>query len=115
MTEFKTVCQVGDIPAGSGAPFPIAGTIVAVFNQGGKFFAINDFCPHMGASLAEGHFEDGEVMCPWHAWRFCVADGKWADNPSIKTETYEVRVVGDAVQIRIEEEADEDAEDDEEE
>jgi nitrite reductase (NADH) small subunit/3-phenylpropionate/trans-cinnamate dioxygenase ferredoxin subunit len=85
---------------------------VAVFHHDGEYRAINDFCPHMGASLAEGHFEDGEVMCPWHAWRFCVTDGKWADNPSIKTETYEVRVVGDEIQIKIEAEAPEGDEDD---
>ncbi len=25
-----------------------------------------DLCPHMGASLAEGHVERGCVVCPWH-------------------------------------------------
>jgi nitrite reductase (NADH) small subunit/3-phenylpropionate/trans-cinnamate dioxygenase ferredoxin subunit len=42
-------------------------------------------------------------MCPWHAWRFCVNDGTWLDNPKskVKTETYEVRVIGDEIQVLV--------------
>ena len=67
------------------------------------FHAINDFCPHMGASLAGGHVEDGAVYCPWHAWRFCVRDGLWLDNPKsqIRTDTFEVRVVDGNIQVRV--------------
>jgi nitrite reductase (NADH) small subunit/3-phenylpropionate/trans-cinnamate dioxygenase ferredoxin subunit len=55
----------------------------------------------MGASLAEGYLEDHGVICPWHAWKFCIHDGAWLDNPrsNIKTETYSVRVEGDDIQI----------------
>ena len=50
-------------------------------------------CPHMGASLAGGFVEDGIVTCPWHYWRFRLADGAWADNPRIKIGCYPVHVV----------------------
>jgi len=53
----------------------------------------------MGASLAEGYVEEGVVTCPWHAWRFRLADGTWCDNPRIKTDSFEVRVVGDEIQV----------------
>ena len=72
-----------------------------VFNEDGKFSAIDDFCPHMGASLAGGYLEKGIVACPWHAWRFCVDDGRWCDNPKIKIDAFETRVVGDEVQVRV--------------
>lgn len=101
MNPFVTVAKLGDIAEGSAAAFAVEGKIVAIFNQGGKFYAINDMCPHMGASLSEGHFEDGEVTCPWHAWRFRVCDGSWCDNPRIKTDSYEVRVRGDEIQVRV--------------
>lgn len=54
----------------------------------------------MGASLAEGHVEGETVTCPWHAWRFCIKDGTWEDNRRVKVDTFEVRVVGDEVQVR---------------
>jgi len=101
VTEFTTVAKTSDIPPGQGQSFPVNNRMVAVFNDDGKFFAIDDFCPHMGASLAGGHLEGGIVACPWHAWRFCVRDGTWCDNPKIKIDAFEVQVVGDEVQVRV--------------
>jgi nitrite reductase (NADH) small subunit len=101
MTDFTTVAKVSDIPDGQGQAFPVNGRMVALFNEGGAFFAIDDFCPHMGASLAGGYMEKGVVTCPWHAWRFCIHDGKWCDNPKLKVDAFETRVVGDEVQVRV--------------
>lgn len=101
MTEFVTVARVGDIPPGEGRAFPIEDRMVAVFFDGQRYDALNDFCPHMGASLAEGEVRDGIVTCPWHAWRFRVSDGTWCDNPRIGTDAYDVRVEGNAIQVRL--------------
>jgi len=99
-TEFTTVAKVGDIAEGEGVAYPVGGRMVAVFNNGGSYQAIDDFCPHMGASLAGGHLQDGIVTCPWHAWRFSVCDGTWCDNPRIKIDAFEVRVAGDEIQVK---------------
>ena len=101
MPEYTTVAHVGEIPEGQGAAFPVNGRMIAVFNEGGVYSAIDDFCPHMGASLAGGHLEEGEVTCPWHAWRFRVCDGTWCDNPKIKVDSFEVRVAGNEIQVRV--------------
>lgn len=100
-TPFVTVAKVGEIPEGQGAAYPVNGRMVAVFCENGDYFAIDDFCPHMGASLAGGYVEKGIVACPWHAWRFCIHDGKWCDNPRIKIDAFETRVEGDEVQVRV--------------
>jgi len=100
MSDFVTVARRGDIPAGEGRAFPVEGRMIAVFFDGEQYFAIDDFCPHMGASLAGGYLENGVVTCPWHAWRFCIRDGRWCDNPKIKIDAFEVRVEGDAIQVR---------------
>ena len=98
---FQTVAKVGMIPEGEGRAFPVNGRMIAVFRRDGEYFAMNDSCPHMGASLASGYVEGTEVTCPWHAWRFCVVDGLWLDNPKskIRSETFAVRVVGDDIQV----------------
>jgi nitrite reductase (NADH) small subunit len=103
MSDFHTVCRTADIPEGEGRAFPVEGRLIAVFRVGGEYTAINDLCPHMGASLASGYVEDGAVQCPWHAWRFCVKEGTWLDNPKskLKTDCYEVRVAGDEIQVRL--------------
>jgi nitrite reductase (NADH) small subunit/3-phenylpropionate/trans-cinnamate dioxygenase ferredoxin subunit len=99
MLEFVTVAQVGDIPEGTGATFEVNGRMVAVFHVDGQYHAIDDLCPHMGASLAPGDVEDHQVTCPWHAWRFRITDGTWCDNPRIKIDRFEVRVVGQQIQV----------------
>lgn len=101
--EFQTVAKVGSIPEGEGRAFPVNGQLIAVFLQDGEYFAINDACPHMGASLSAGYLDGTEVICPWHAWRFCVTDGLWLDNPKskVRTESFEVRLVGDEIQVAL--------------
>lgn len=103
MSEFQTVAKVGEIPAGEGRAYEVAGRMIAVFFVDDKYSAIYDTCPHMGASLATGYVEDGGVMCPWHAWRFCINTGTWLDNPksSLRQDTFEVRVVGDEIQVAL--------------
>ncbi len=100
MSEFETVAKVGDIPEGEGRAFEYEDQMVAVFNDKGEYRAIDDMCPHMGASLASGHFEDCVVTCPWHAWSFDTRDGTWCDNRRLKVDTYDVRVVGDEIQVK---------------
>lgn len=101
MSDFVTVAKVGAIEDGTGQAFAVSGRMVAVFNCDGQYYAINDFCPHMGASLAGGYVEGEVVTCPWHAWRFRVTDGTWMDNPKVATDAYEVRVQGDEIQVRV--------------
>jgi nitrite reductase (NADH) small subunit/3-phenylpropionate/trans-cinnamate dioxygenase ferredoxin subunit len=103
MSEFVTVAKVGEIPHGSGRAYTLHGRRIAVFFQDGAYFALGDTCPHMGASLAEGYVDAAGVVCPWHAWKFCLREGTWLDRPQakVKTETYAVRVAGDEIQVQI--------------
>lgn len=99
MPEFVTVAKVGEIPEGEGRVFVVGDFLIAVFNENGQYNAINDLCPHMGVSLSASCVEGGIVTCHWHAWRFRVTDGTWCDNPRIKTDSFETRIVGDEIQV----------------
>lgn len=101
MSSWQPVAKVDEIPSEGGRTFPVDGKLIAIFRVDEQFYAINDLCPHMGASLGEGYIEDGAVTCPWHAWRFCVEDGTWLDNPkaSVRTETYPLKVDGDDILV----------------
>ncbi|MBA4066331.1 MAG: nitrite reductase [Isosphaera sp.] len=101
MAQRVVVGKVGDIPDGGSRVVTVGKKDVAVFRTGGAFHAIDDLCPHMGASLSGGHVEDGCVTCPWHYWRFRLSDGAWADSPRVKTGWYPVHVVGDEVQVEL--------------
>ena len=104
MSDFQTVAKVGDIPEGEGRAYAVNERMIAVFRIDGEYLAVDDSCPHAGASLASGAVdEDGAVVCPWHAWRFRLTDGCWLDNPTgkITAGSHEVRIEGDDVQVRV--------------
>jgi nitrite reductase (NADH) small subunit/3-phenylpropionate/trans-cinnamate dioxygenase ferredoxin subunit len=101
MAEFRTVCKLSELNSETGKTVAVGSRLVALFLVDGQPCAIDDVCPHMGASLGAGEVENGVVTCPWHGWRFRVTDGTWADNPRIKIAIFPVRVVGEDVQIQI--------------
>ena len=54
MSDFQTVCRVDDIPDGEARLFAVGETMVGVFRVGDQFYALQNECPHAGASLAHG-------------------------------------------------------------
>ena len=101
MGQRVSIGKAEDVPEGGSVVVEVNGKDVAVFRTAEGFFAVDDLCPHMGASLSGGYVEDGVVTCPWHYWRFRLSDGAWADNPKVKTGCYAVHVVGDEVQLEL--------------
>lgn len=101
MEEFTPVAQVGEIPEGEGRAFTAGGRTIAVFLDRGEYLAIDDFCPHMGASLAGGCVDDGYVVCPWHAWQFKLRDGAWLDNPKVRVDCFPVRIQEGRIEVQI--------------
>ncbi|MEM1060956.1 MAG: Rieske 2Fe-2S domain-containing protein [Planctomycetota bacterium] len=103
--DFHPVAPVGSIPDGTGRAFEVDGVIVAVFRIGDSYHAIDDACPHAGAPLCDGAFEDGVVVCPWHAWRFDVRDGSWIDNPTsnLGVPCHEVKIDDGQVCVKLNE------------
>ena len=104
MAEFHRVCSAGAVPEGEGKTVAVGKKLIALFCSGGEYHAIDDCCPHMGASLSGGYLENGIVTCPWHAWRFRLNDGAWADNPRIKIGCYPVKVEDGDLHVAIEKE-----------
>jgi nitrite reductase (NADH) small subunit/3-phenylpropionate/trans-cinnamate dioxygenase ferredoxin subunit len=101
MPTYVTVARVGEIPDGDAKTVQEAGKRISVFRVGEQYFAIDDMCPHMGASLAGGFVENNIVTCPWHYWRFRLTDGAWADNPRIKIGSYPIQIVNDELRLEI--------------
>lgn len=90
-----------EVPERAGQAFEAGQRMIAVFRVDGKYYAIDDQCPHMGASLAGGYLENCTVACPWHAWRFDIRDGSWCDNPRVKIDSYPVEVRSGELFVQI--------------
>ena len=101
MTDFVILAHVGDVPEGQGRTFRVGECYIALFLLDGAYYALDDFCPHMGASLGASDLRDDRVVCNRHMWAFRLADGSSPDVPTLRAQTYEVRVVGDEIQVRL--------------
>ena len=99
--NYQTVAREGEIPEGQGRAFDVDGVMVAVFFEGGHYYAIEDYCPHQGAPLSDGIVFDKSVTCSWHGWRFGLDDGRHLDGSRARVPTFPVRVVDGEIQVNV--------------
>jgi 3-phenylpropionate/trans-cinnamate dioxygenase ferredoxin component len=102
MPERHPLASAAEIPPGSGKAFDVGGQKIALFNVGGRFYAIDDVCTHDGASLAEGALDGTTIVCPWHAAEFDVTNGMVLCPPATENaRSYPVFVNGDRVEVEL--------------
>jgi nitrite reductase/ring-hydroxylating ferredoxin subunit len=103
-TEPSTAIDAGrveDLPHGSSKTIGLPdGREVALYNVNGEFYAIENFCPHKGAPLAEGILCEHVIECNWHGWQFDVRTGDCLTVPE-KLKTYEVSVEDGVIKILV--------------
>ncbi len=73
---FVEVAAASDVPEGTMKSFLAGIWQVLVANVNGKFYAINNACPHEIQSLSQGTLKGSIVTCPFHGARFDVTTGK---------------------------------------
>lgn len=67
-----------------------------------KLLAIEDKCSHNGESLSKGRVNYvGEVICPWHGYRFNLATGRESGERSRDLTTYPVKEDDEGVFIGL--------------
>ncbi|MES2284563.1 MAG: Rieske 2Fe-2S domain-containing protein [Bacteroidota bacterium] len=67
------------------------------------FFAVNDKCPHNGASLGNGYCTaEGSVVCPVHRYHFDLRTGRAKSGLGDFVQTYPIEVRNDGVYIGFE-------------
>jgi nitrite reductase (NADH) small subunit/3-phenylpropionate/trans-cinnamate dioxygenase ferredoxin subunit len=104
--EFVKVGRVGDFREGRGVAVRVGKKKVAVFKLDGKLYAIQDACPHMGASLADGKLDGCRVICHWHDWRFDLVTGQGDQRSKdwLRARVYAIELRGDEVWVEPPEE-----------
>jgi 3-phenylpropionate/trans-cinnamate dioxygenase ferredoxin subunit len=94
------------LPAAEGhAWLRLEGRCIALFQHAGRYYALDDSCPHQGASLAGGKVADGKVQCPAHGLRFDLASGCLQNVPSVRVATYPIHIEEGRVFLSLPDEA----------
>ena len=101
MSDWVTVAKAGELAPGGHKVVDADGAIIAVFNVGGEYYAIEDVCTHDGGQLTGGVVEGSEVVCPRHGARFCIKTGAALTAPAYEpTAKFPVRVQDGVIQVR---------------
>lgn len=96
------VARVEDVPSGTGKVVRAGSTVLALFNLGGTFYALDNRCTHMGGPLGEGAVEANRVTCPWHGSVFDIATGNVIEPPARRpVATFRVHVEGGEVLVEL--------------
>jgi len=99
---FIPAATTNEMPPGSRKTVVVGDREVALFNVAGKFYAIENTCPHQGGPLGEGWLEGTVVTCPWHAWCFDLRTGQITLGEYSRVDTFEVQIEGSVVSIASE-------------
>jgi len=99
LDQFVVVGRVDDIPSGTSRMVKVNGKSIALFNVSGKFFAINNICPHKGGPLVKGKLKGYVVGCPWHHLQFDVRSGFGTDGGGYCVASYDIQVNDDEIYV----------------
>jgi nitrite reductase/ring-hydroxylating ferredoxin subunit len=107
--EFIRAASTTDIPQGTMKKISVNGKWVLLANVDGKFYALNNACPHLGGSLADGKLNGDVVTCPRHGSKYNVKTGETVGEARIafiktmphNAECYEVKISNTDVLVRM--------------
>lgn len=101
MSQWIPLARVDQCPPGTSLECVAGERIVALFNVGGTFYALDGVCPHQGGPLGKGALCGAIVTCPWHGWQFDVTSGQHQLNPRIHQPRFDVRVEGEWILVHL--------------
>ncbi len=107
MAGYVTVATVDQLPPGERIVVEIGEMYVAVFNVGGKFYAIEDFCTHDEGPLAEGELhadaDNPKIECDRHGATFELKTGKPTFPAVVPVSRFAVQVRDSEIQVNVDE------------
>jgi nitrite reductase/ring-hydroxylating ferredoxin subunit len=83
--SWSKILPQADLPEGQRAVVEASGRPILIIHWKGEIYAVDNECPHMGASLEGGKVtEDGALVCPRHHSAFDLRTGdvkEWSPWP----------------------------------
>lgn len=79
--EYK-VCNSEELPNNSMKVITIQGSNILVCRSNNRLFALDNSCPHRGASLSKGEINGTRIICYMHDFEYDLNNGKLLHIPS---------------------------------
>ena len=78
------------------------GKTICIVRLSEGYYAVNDICPHQGASLSGGYCSEGHIVCPWHHYSFNLKNGRQYGGGGDYVMTYPVEIREDGIYVGLE-------------
>ncbi|EHP40619.1 Rieske (2Fe-2S) domain-containing protein [Cupriavidus basilensis OR16] len=102
MTKQVQVAPAGELPPGQRKLVFVDGRSIVLFNIDGALHAIDNSCPHNGASLANGRLEGSILQCPAHGLRFDLAKSCEPGSASLCLRRFQLREEEGSLMLLVE-------------
>jgi 3-phenylpropionate/trans-cinnamate dioxygenase ferredoxin subunit len=91
--SYVKVADISQISAGQNKVVYFRSKEIVLINYAGRFYAVDNRCPHRQAPLCAGVVQDHVVRCPWHGARFDLKSGRGLPGPHrADIRSYRVRI-----------------------
>lgn len=101
MADFVEAARLEQVPVGKCVSITVADKPVGLFNVGGQIYAIDDICPHAGASLGLGKLDGRIVTCAHHGMKIDVVTGCFPASEGFAVASYPVLVVAGMIMVAL--------------
>jgi nitrite reductase/ring-hydroxylating ferredoxin subunit len=77
------------------------GKQLCLINTNEVLYAVAGTCPHAGADLSKGWCEDGQLICPFHRYKYDISTGRGAPGQNDFIRTYAVELRDDGIYVEV--------------
>ena len=103
MTRNIPIARADALDSGSRMLATVNGGSIVLFNIEGVVHAIDNACPHNGASIASGRLDGHVLQCPAHGLRFNLVSGCLVGVPGLCLTKLPVETIDGELTVRIDE------------
>jgi nitrite reductase/ring-hydroxylating ferredoxin subunit len=102
MAQWIRIAHADELAPGQCCEYLAGERVIALFNVGGAFYALDGICPHQGGPLGKGSLAGCVVTCPWHGFQFDVTTGQHQTSRSLVHPTFRVKVEEGQIWVDVE-------------
>jgi nitrite reductase/ring-hydroxylating ferredoxin subunit/uncharacterized membrane protein len=99
--NFTAVLPESKLPDNTPTRAMYQGSPILLVRRGERLFAMAETCSHFSGPLSEGKLDGDSIVCPYHASRFALEDGRVLNGPAVHPQPcLEVRAREGQIEVR---------------
>jgi 3-phenylpropionate/trans-cinnamate dioxygenase ferredoxin subunit len=102
MSDWHDVAAAADLSDDTPITVKVGEREIGLYSLNGRYYGLEDVCPHAYALLSQGFVDGEEIECPLHGAKFHIPTGKCTKEPADRDlARYEVRVEGGRLFVKV--------------